>query len=96
MAQENDDLERSVGLMAKIVAQSGFAAFPPLARYGLTVLGALVLHAAVTLPLLLRVVGKLPPLRHARVMAPALMTAFSTRSSSATLPLTLQRIENGG
>jgi Na+/H+-dicarboxylate symporter len=83
------------GLMAKITASSGFDAFAPLARYGLTVLGALVFHAVVVLPLLVRFVGKLSPVRHARVMAPALLTAFSTRSSSATLPLTMDRIENG-
>jgi Na+/H+-dicarboxylate symporter len=83
------------GLMAKITAASGFAAFAPLARYGLTVLAALILHAAITLPLLVFLVGRISPLRHFRVMAPALLTAFSTRSSSATLPLTMDRIENG-
>jgi Na+/H+-dicarboxylate symporter len=83
------------GLMARIVADSGFAAFAPLARYGLTVLLALLVHAAVTLPLLVRLLGRLPAHRHARVMSPALLTAFSTRSSSATLPLTLDRIEHG-
>jgi len=49
----------------------------------------------VTLPLLLWLVARLPVRRHARIMAPALLTAFSTRSSSATLPLTLTRIEKG-
>jgi len=83
------------GLMAKTTAGSGFAAFAPLARYGLTVLGALAFHAAVILPLLVRFVGRLPAQRHARIMAPALLTAFSTRSSSATLPLTMDRVENG-
>ena len=83
------------GLMAKIVATSGFSAFAPLARYGLTVLAALVIHAAVILPVLVRTVGHLSPRRHVRIMAPALLTAFSTRSSSATLPLTMDRIENG-
>jgi Na+/H+-dicarboxylate symporter len=83
------------GLMARITASSGFEAFGPLARYGLTVIAALLFHAAVTLPLLVKSVGKLPPLRHVRVMAPALLTAFSTRSSSATLPLTMDRVENG-
>jgi len=83
------------GLMAKITATSGFEAFAPLARYGLTVLGALAVHALVILPLMVKVIGKLPPQRHARIMAPALLTAFSTRSSSATLPLTMDRIENG-
>jgi Na+/H+-dicarboxylate symporter len=83
------------GLMAKITASSGFAAFAPLAKYGLTVLAALVIHATIILPLLIRTVGGLNPLRHAKVMSPALLTAFSTRSSSATLPLTMSRIENG-
>ena len=83
------------GLMAKMTASSGFAAFPPLAKYGLTVLAALIIHATVVLPLLVRLVGRLHPLRHARNMSPALLTAFSTRSSSATLPLTMDRIENG-
>ncbi len=83
------------GLMAKVTATSGFAAFVPLLKYGLTVLAALIIHATVTLPLLVRIVGRLPANRHARIMLPALLTAFSTRSSSATLPLTMDRIENG-
>jgi Na+/H+-dicarboxylate symporter len=83
------------GLMAKITATSGFDAFAPLARYGLTVLGALFIHAAIVLPVLVKSVGGISPLRHARVMAPALLTAFSTRSSSATLPLTMDRIKSG-
>jgi len=83
------------GLVAAMVAKSGFAAFKPLALYAVTVLAALMIHAMVTLLLLVRTVGGLPPLRHARVMAPALMTAFSTRSSSATLPLTMTRLEQG-
>ncbi len=83
------------GLMAKVTATSGFAAFMPLLKYGVTVLAALILHATVTLPLLVRVIGRLPAGRHARIMVPALLTAFSTRSSSATLPLTMDRIENG-
>jgi proton glutamate symport protein len=83
------------GLMAKITATSGFDAFAPLARYGLTVLGALFIHAAIVLPMLVKTVGGLPPIRQFRVMAPALLTAFSTRSSSATLPLTMNRIRSG-
>ena len=83
------------GLMAKVTASSGFAAFAPLAKYGLTVVAALMIHAFIILPLLVRVVGGLSPLRHARNMLPALLTAFSTRSSSATLPLTMNRIEKG-
>lgn len=83
------------GLMAKVTASSGFAAFAPLAKYGLTVVAALMIHAFIILPILIKVVGGLPPLRHARNMLPALLTAFSTRSSSATLPLTMNRVEKG-
>lgn len=81
------------GMVGRIVAESGFSAFAPLARYFATVLAALTIHAVVVLPLLLRALGGLPAHRHARAMAPALLTAFSTRSSSATLPLTLECIE---
>jgi proton glutamate symport protein len=83
------------GLMAKITASAGFSAFAPLAKYGLTVLAALIIHGTIILPLLVKIVGGLPPLRHVQTMSPALLTAFSTRSSSATLPLTMDRIENG-
>ncbi len=83
------------GLMAKITATAGFDALPPLLRYGGTVLAALLIHGLVTLPLMVHLVGRLPAVRHMRVMAPALLTAFTTRSSSATLPLTMDRIENG-
>lgn len=81
-------------LMARTTATSGFAAFGPLARYGLVVLGGLAVHALVTLPLLLRLIGRLSPWRHFRAVAPALLTAFSTRSSSATLPLSMDCVEN--
>ena len=45
------------------------------------------------MPLLLALVGRVNPLRHYRAMAPALLTAFSTASSSATLPLTMECVE---
>jgi len=83
------------GLMARIVASSGFAAFIPLLKYGLTVLVALIIHAVITLPLLVHLVGRLPAHKHIRIMSPVLLTAFSTRSSSATLPLTINRIRHG-
>jgi len=84
-----------LGLVGRIAATSGTAALGPLARYALVVAAGLALHAAVTLPLLLRVVGRVSPRRHFRVLAPALLTAFSTRSSSATLPLTMECVEHG-
>jgi len=81
------------GLVAKVVATSGLEAFRPLAWFVLAVLLALGLHFFGVLPLLLRLLARVSPLRHYRAMAPALLTAFSTASSSATLPLTLECVE---
>lgn len=81
------------GLVAKVVASTGYAAFVPLAWFFLTVLAALLTHFLVVLPMLLFFVGKVNPLRHYRAMAPALLTAFSTSSSAATLPLTMECVE---
>lgn len=77
------------GLVGRIVAKTGFAPFVPLGVYAACVVLALVIHSCVTLPLLLRFVGGVSPLKHVKAMGPALMTAFSTASSSATLPLTM-------
>jgi len=81
------------GLVAKVVAGTGFAAIEPLAWFFFTVLAGLALHFLVVLPLLLVLVGRVNPLRHYRAMAPALLTAFSTSSSAATLPLTMECVE---
>ena len=81
------------GLVAKVVAGTGYAAFVPLAWFFLSVLAGLTVHMLVVLPLLLYFVGRVDPLRHYRAMAPALLTAFSTSSSAATLPLTMECVE---
>ncbi len=80
-------------LVAKVVASTGFEAFAPLLWFFLSVVLALALHFLVTLPLLLRFVGGVNPLRHYRAMAPAIVTSFSTASSSATLPITMECVE---
>lgn len=61
--------------------------------YMATVVIALLFHATITLPLILRFIGKASPLKHLRYMLTPLLTAFSTSSSSATLPLTMESIE---
>lgn len=80
-------------LVAKVIASSGVEAFKPLAVFFFTVLIALALHLLVTLPLILRFIARVSPQRHFQAMAPALLTAFSTSSSSATLPLTMDCVE---
>ncbi|NOY96975.1 MAG: dicarboxylate/amino acid:cation symporter [Chlorobi bacterium] len=62
--------------------------------YMLTVFGALMIHAVITLPVIVRFIGKANPKKHFRNMATPLLTAFSTASSSATLPLTMEAVEN--
>lgn len=83
-------------LMVKVTAATGLAPFKALLLYMFTVTAALLIHAVVTLPLLLRFVGKISPIRWFRAMSPALMTAFSTSSSSMTLPVTLETVEERG
>lgn len=83
-------------LLVKVVAATGFEPFKALLLYMVTVSLALVLHACVTLPMVLRFVGKINPLRWAKAMSPALMTAFSTSSSSMTLPVTMRTVEGRG
>ncbi len=80
-------------LVAKVVATTGFDAFQPLLWFFLSVVLALAVHMFVTMPLLLRFVGRVNPLRHYRAMVPALLTSFSTASSSATLPITMECVE---
>jgi proton glutamate symport protein len=80
-------------LVAKVVAATGFDAFAPLAMFFGSVLAALAIHIFIVMPLLLRTLAGVNPYMHFRAMAPALLTAFSTSSSSATLPLTLECVE---
>ncbi|MDX8378710.1 MAG: dicarboxylate/amino acid:cation symporter [Gallionella sp.] len=81
------------GLVAKVVATTGYTAFVPLAWFFISVMAGLGIHFFIVMPLLLFFVGGVNPLRHYRAMAPALLTAFSTSSSAATLPLTMECVE---
>lgn len=80
------------GLVAKTVAATGFGAFQPLLVFFLTVVLGLAIHVFITLSLMLRLAG-INPLRHYRAMMPAVLTAFSTASSSGTLPVTIECVE---
>jgi proton glutamate symport protein len=80
-------------LVAKVVAGTGFDAFAPLASFFFSVAAALAIHFVITLPLLLYFVGGVSPIRHFKAVSSALLTAFSTASSSATLPITMECVE---
>lgn len=81
------------GLFTKLVATTGFEAFIPLGKYSACVLLALAIHTMVTLPLIVYIIGRANPYQFFLQMRPALLTAFSTSSSSATLPISLETIE---
>lgn len=81
------------GLVAKVVAGTGLTALLPLISLLFTVLLALGIHFLIVLPLLLKFVGGINPKDHFKAMAPALLTAFSTSSSSSTLPVTIDCLE---
>ena len=61
--------------------------------YVVTVAAGLFIHTLITLPILLRLVGKVRPWAHLRNMSLPMVTAFSTASSGATIPLTLEAVE---
>ena len=88
------------GIVAGVVAeQAGDKAallgiLQRLSLYMSTVLMGLIFHAFITLPLILRLYGKVNPWLHFKAMTTPLLTAFSTSSSSATLPLTLEAVED--
>jgi len=82
------------GLVAAVIMETGFDAAKPLLWFALTVVLSLAFHVIVTMPSFLKFVGRVNPIRVYRAVSPALLTAFSTASSSATLPVTMDCVEN--
>ncbi|MCB1132896.1 MAG: dicarboxylate/amino acid:cation symporter [Verrucomicrobiae bacterium] len=82
-------------LILPVVVSTGAGLFANLGKYFVTVAAGLLLHLFVTLPLILRFVGRVSPWEHFRAMRPALLLAFSTASSSGTLPVTMRCVETG-
>lgn len=60
-----------------------------IAKYMLAVIAGLGIHGLIVLPLALFLLARRNPVAYVRHMSKALLTAFSTASSSATLPLTM-------
>lgn len=80
-------------LVAKVFAETGLESLKSVTYFFMTVLLGLAVFMFIGLPLMLKFIGRVNPLNHFRAMAPALITAFSTSSSSASLPVTLDCIE---
>lgn len=81
-------------LMATLFANMGFSAIGDLIVYFMTVAGVLVLHFLFTYTFLIRFVANLNPISFYRDFAPVMAYAFSTSSSNATLPVTLETVEH--
>ncbi len=82
------------GLISKAVATSGFELFKAVGMYMVTISIGLTLHIALVLPLLFYFFTRINPLKHFKAIASAMVTAFSSSSSGATLPVTMDCIEN--
>lgn len=90
------------GLIAGKIGSAGggsevFNLAMQLGKYVLSVIAGLFIHGFIVLPLILLVFAKRNPVEYFRNMSEAVLTAFSTASSSATLPLTMNGvIDNSG
>ena len=86
------------GLIAGVIASLDFSEVRDfltiLSKYALIVAGALAIHTFLTLPAFLRYIARVRPAAMFNGTAPALLTAFSTASSSATLPVTMECVED--
>ena len=83
-------------LIAATVAKSGLEPLFELYSYVLTVLLALFIHATITLPAIAYIFGRFNPYRYFLAIKEAPLIAFSTASSSATLPVSLEVAETKG
>ena len=79
------EVARNAGSLGNIAGSLGI--------YMLTVILALIIHAGITLPAAVKFIGKANPYKHFRNMATPLLTAFSTSSSNAALPLSMEAVE---
>jgi proton glutamate symport protein len=82
-----------LALVAQVIGQSGVGVLKGLIAYSATVVFGLLLHASLVYTPVVRAFGKVGPLDFWRAARPAQLIAFSTSSSSATLPVTMECAE---
>ncbi|MCZ6711595.1 MAG: dicarboxylate/amino acid:cation symporter [Gammaproteobacteria bacterium] len=80
-------------LMTELFATLGLAEIVRLVQYFLTVVAALLIHVTLVYPALLMLLGRVSPVRFFLKMREPMLVAFSTASSSATLPVTLRTVK---
>jgi Na+/H+-dicarboxylate symporter len=79
-------------LIARTFAQQGVDLFLPVMAYVVTLVSALAIHLFVTLMLLLKLFTGLSPIAFLQKIKPAMIFAFSTASSNATIPVTYRSV----
>jgi Na+/H+-dicarboxylate symporter len=80
-------------LIGSTIGMFGFDVLVSLLKYGLLVIIGLMIHASVIISVAVKMIGKLSPLKFWRAIRPAMLVAFSTSSSNATLPVTMESVE---
>ena len=77
-------------LLAKLIATEDLSVLSRLVEFAVVVTGTTIFHGAVVLPALLWIFGKMNPITFFKGARTALVTAFATSSSSATMPLSMK------
>ena len=81
-------------LLFEVVGTTGVSVLMALMVYAFVVMGGLVLHTLITYQAVIRIGAKLPFMEFIGAMKEALLVGFSTSSSSATLPVTMECVES--
>lgn len=81
------------GLLAGMVHAIDWPTFIGIGKFAAVIITGLIIHGCVTLPVFFKIFSDRPLLPFVKMMEPALLTSFSTSSSSATLPVTMECIE---
>ena len=83
-------------LISYVIADEGIDVILGLWRYMLVVIGVILVHGVFTLPLLTALIGRINPYRYINRVKEAILLAFSTASSAATLPVSMEVCEHKG
>jgi len=82
-----------LGLITKAVGSAGISLYKDLSLYILTIVSGLTIHLFIVMPIVIYVLTRYNPLLHYKAMIPVMLTAFTTSSSNATLPVSMQCVE---
>lgn len=79
-------------LMAKLFSETEFSAITSLGTYFVLVIAVLLAHALITYPIILKLLSRMNPVLFLRKMREVQIFGFSTASSNATMPVTLETV----